>query len=106
MKDPSIALLTWGLKGGSLANYTLALAQGFLDAGVTNVYIIYIARGPGEGVDVPDGVELVPLNAKRSRSAPFYISKIIRKLRPDVLISISAFVNMPAVIGWLVSGVR
>jgi hypothetical protein len=26
MKKPSIALLTWGLKGGSLANYTLALA--------------------------------------------------------------------------------
>jgi glycosyltransferase involved in cell wall biosynthesis len=106
MKKPSIALLTWGLKGGSLANYTLALAQGFIDAGIEQIYLIYIARDPGEGVTIPKGVELVPLRAQRSRSAPFYIAKAIRRLQPDILISISAFVNMPTVIGWLLSGVR
>ena len=106
MKKPSIAMLTWGLKGGSLANYTLALSQGFLEAGVQKVYLIYIAKGPGEGVTVPEGVELVPLNAKRARSAPYHIAKIIRELKPDVLISVSAFVNMPATIAWILSGVR
>ncbi|NEP19318.1 MAG: glycosyltransferase [Leptolyngbya sp. SIO4C1] len=106
MQKLSIALLTWGLKGGSLANYTLALAQGFLEAGVEKIYLVYIARGPGEGVEIPSQVELVPLEAHRSRSAPFHIAKMINRLRPDVLISVSAFVNMPATIGWLLSGVR
>lgn len=106
IKKPSIAILTWGLKGGSLANYTLALARGFLDAGITQIYVAYIARDPGEGVEIPAGVELIPLNAKRARSAPFHIAKMIRQVRPDILISVSAFVNMPATIGWLFSGVH
>lgn len=106
MKKLSIGLLTWGLKGGSLANYTLALVQGFLDAGIEKISLIYIARGPGQGVQIPEGVELVPLNAKRARFAPFQIARMIRRLKPDVLISVSAFVSIPATLGWLISGVR
>ncbi|MEM9808617.1 MAG: glycosyltransferase [Cyanobacteria bacterium P01_D01_bin.56] len=106
MKNPSIAILTWGLNGGSLANYTLALAQGFLDAGLEKIYIIYVAQGPDSQEMLLNGVEVIPLNAKRSRFAPFYIAQTIRKLRPDILISVSAFINMPATIGWLLSGVR
>lgn len=104
MNQPSIAILTWGLKGGSLANYTAALTQGLWDAGVKEIYLFYVADGPSNYVSLPEGVKLVPLGANRSRWMPIYLARRIREIQPDFLISVSTFINIPAILGWLLSG--
>ncbi len=102
--SPSIAILTWGLQGGSLANYTAALTQGLWDAGVRNLYLFYVTNGPGSHVQIPEGVTLVPLGAGRSRWMPFALACRLREIQPDFLISVSTFINLPAIVGWLLSG--
>jgi glycosyltransferase involved in cell wall biosynthesis len=104
MKQPSIALLTWGLQGGSLANYTAAMTQGFWQAGVQELYIFYVTDGLSHHISIPEGVTLVPLGAGRSRWMPFALAKCLREIQPDFLISISTFINLPAIVGWLLSG--
>jgi len=102
--SPSIAILTWGLQGGSLANYTAALTQGLWEAGVRNLYLFYVTDGPGSHVQIPEGVTLVPLGAGRSRWMPFALVCRLREIQPDFLISVSTFINLPAIVGWLLSG--
>ena len=99
-----IALLVWGLKGGSLANYAAALLRGFWDNGERDLYVFYIAEGPGSHIQIPEGVTLIPLGAKRSRWMPLALAKRLREVQPDYLISISAFINFPAILGWLLAG--
>lgn len=101
---PSIAILTWGLQGGSLANYTAALTNGFWEAGVRKLYVFYVTDGPGSHVQLPEGVTLVPLGAGRSRWMPFYLARRLQEFQPDFLISVSTFINLPAIVGWLLSG--
>lgn len=104
IEQESIAILTWGLRGGSLTNYTAALVEGFWQAGLRNLSVFYIADGVDPHVQFPAGVELVPLGAKRSRWMPFYLARRIRELQPTYLISVSAFINIPAILGWWLAG--
>ena len=104
MNQNSIAILTWGLSAGSLANYSTALASGFRDTGVKEIYLVYISSGPGKYVSIPEEVKLVPLQAKRSRLASVYISRFLKEVKPDILISVSAFVSISAIVGWLLAG--
>ena len=68
MIDKSIAILTWGLRGGSLTNYTTALVWGLWNMGVKNLSIYYVASGIGSHVSFPEAVELVPLGTERVRN--------------------------------------
>ena len=60
MTNKSIAILTWGLQGGSLTNYTSALVWGLWNMGVKDLSIYYVANGIGSHITIPQGVELVP----------------------------------------------
>lgn len=103
-QHPSIAILTWGLAGGALANNTAAMTKGFWDAGVRDIFLVYIAEAPGEYVEIPPGVKLVKLDCKRARSLIFPLAKFLRQYSPDILVAISMFINIPATLGWLISG--
>lgn len=104
MLDCSIGILTWGLAGGSLANYTAALMQGFWDLGLRNLYVLYVAEGPGDNLRLPPGVNLVPLGSGRARWLPVNLARRLRELKLDVLISISSFISLPAILGWVLAG--
>ncbi|MCM1984899.1 glycosyltransferase [Lyngbya confervoides] len=101
---PSIAILTWGLAGGALANNTAAMTKGFWEAGVHNIYLVYIAEPPGQYVEIPSGVKLVKLDCKRARSLILPLAKFLKEYSPDILIAISMFINIPATLGWLIPG--
>ncbi|MBF2067336.1 MAG: glycosyltransferase [Calothrix sp. C42_A2020_038] len=106
MKHNSLAILIpdVSVKAGSLANYAAALAHGLHQLGLKKMYIVYLFSSDAPPVALPENVELICLNVKRSRSSPFALARFLKKYKPDVLISISAFINFPAVIGWLVAG--
>ncbi|NBD32733.1 MAG: glycosyltransferase [Cyanobacteria bacterium] len=102
--NKSIAILVWGLRGGSLTNYTTALVWGLWKIGVKNLSIYYVATGIGPHVTFPKEVELVHLGTERVRKMPLQLAKSLRKKQPDFLIAISSFVSIPAIIGWLLAG--
>ncbi len=104
MNNKSIAILTWGLQGGSLTNYTTALVWGLWKIGVRDLSIFYVASGIGSHVSLPEEVELVPLGTERVRKMPWQLAKSLRQKQPDFLITISSFVSIPAIIGWLLAG--
>lgn len=104
MINKSIAILTWGLGGGSLANYTTALVWGLWKIGVKDLSIYYVASGVGSHITIPEGVELVPLGTERVRKMPWQLAQHLREKQPDFLITISSFVSIPAIIGWLLAG--
>ncbi|NET35091.1 MAG: glycosyltransferase [Cyanothece sp. SIO1E1] len=104
MKINSIAIFIWGLAGDAIANNASAMAKGFLDLGIKDVYLIYLFAEPGRNVAVPEGSKLVALGAKRSRWAPLLLSRFLREERPEFLISMPTIINVPATLGWLLSG--
>jgi|GEM_PF-564147 len=106
MKPNSIAILTpdVSVAGAALANYTAALMQGLHQLDVPTLYVVYFCSRPGPQVTFPANVKLVALNVKRSRSLLLPLAKFLRQYQPDVLITLAAFVNFPATIGWLLAG--
>ena len=104
MNQTSIAIFVWGLEAKAIANNAAAMAQGFKDLGIEQVWLVYLFKGPGKNVTIPSGVKLVPLGVKRSFLAPLFLAQFLRKERPDVLISMPTVVNIPAIIGWILSG--
>lgn len=104
MNQTSIAIFVWGLEAKAIANNAAAMAQGFKDLGIEQVWLVYLFKGPGKNVTIPSGVKLIPLGVKRSFLAPLFLAQFLRKEKPDVLISMPTVVNIPAIIGWLLSG--
>ncbi|MEM7756843.1 MAG: glycosyltransferase [Cyanobacteria bacterium P01_A01_bin.40] len=104
MTNKSIAILTWGLQGGSLANYTTALVWGLWNIGFKDLSIYYVKSGIGDYISIPPGVELVPLGTERVSKMPWQLAQNLRAKQPDFLITISSFVSIPAIIGWLLAG--
>ena len=106
MKHNSLAILIpdVSVKGGSLANYAAALAHGLHHLGLKKLYIVFLFSSDAPPVALPESVELICLNIKRSRSSPLVLARFLKKYKPDVLISISAFISFPSVIGWLLAG--
>jgi glycosyltransferase involved in cell wall biosynthesis len=103
MKSQAIAIFTWGLSGGAITNIVAALARGFADLGVKQIYILYIKDAPEQRVNFPEGVELVKLEAKQARWAFFSLAKFLRQYQPDFLISFG-FLNLPAILAKLLAG--
>ena len=104
MFEGSIAILTWGLRGGSLANFTSALVWGLWEIGVRNIDLVYVVDGIGSHISLPKGINLVPLGSNHSRSIPLALARYLKDKQPDFLISVSSFVSIPAIIGWLLAG--
>lgn len=104
MKYFSIAILTWGLASDGLTNYAVALAKGFQDMGIKELSLLYISATPGQNVAIPEGVKLVSLGVQRARWTPFHLARFLREVKPDILITLSAFISIPAIFGWLLAG--
>lgn len=45
MSHGSIAIFTWGLDGGAFTNLPVALAKGFWNLGIRDLYILYLLSG-------------------------------------------------------------
>jgi glycosyltransferase involved in cell wall biosynthesis len=103
MKHDSIAIFTWRLSGGAIANIASALAKGFWDLGVKEIYILHIQAGEDRDNNFPEGVKFVHLGVNRARWAFFPLSKFLKEVQPDVFISL-AFLNFPAILGWMLAG--
>ncbi|MBD2605349.1 glycosyltransferase [Scytonema hofmannii FACHB-248] len=106
MSQRSIAIFTWGLDGGAFTNLPVALTKGFWNLGVTDLYVLYLSKGPAEDITFPEGVKLVPLGIERSMASPIALAKFLRAVKPDVLISMPTIISIPAIMGWLLAGVR
>jgi glycosyltransferase involved in cell wall biosynthesis len=104
MGERSVAIFTPGLSRGALANNAAAMAAGFRDAGVRELYLVYLSAGPGRYVTVPQGVQLISLGVRRTRWAPIHLARFLRRQQPDILISLLAMVNISAIAGWLLAG--
>jgi glycosyltransferase involved in cell wall biosynthesis len=103
MTPGSIAILTLGLTGGAFGNLAAALAKGFRAAGIRKLYLLHISRDRGRPPGLDPSVAVVPLGSGRSLWTPIALSRTLRRLAPDVLISMPTFVNLAAVMGRLLA---
>ncbi|MCV3215236.1 glycosyltransferase [Plectonema radiosum NIES-515] len=106
MSQRSIAIFTWGLDGGAFTNLPVALTKGFWNLGVRDLYVLYLSKEPAEDITFPEGVKLVRLGVERSMASPIALSKFLRAVKPDVLISMPTIISIPAIMGWLLAGQR
>ncbi len=93
----SIAILTLGLYGGAFGNLAAALAKGFQTAGIRELYLLHASRDPGRPPGIDPSLTVVPLGSGRSLWTPLALSRTLKRLAPDVLISMPAFVNLAAI---------
>lgn len=79
-----IAFLLPNLTPGGAERVGLTLAQSFVERG--HEVDLLVAEKRGTLIDqVPPGVRLVDLDAKRIRDVPFQLSRYLRERRPDAL---------------------
>ncbi len=103
MTPGSVAILTLGLFGGAFGNLAAALAKGFQAAGIPELYLLHASRDPGRPPGLEPSVTVVPLGSGRSLWTPIALSRTLRRLAPDLLISMPAFVNLAAIMGRLLA---
>jgi glycosyltransferase involved in cell wall biosynthesis len=94
-----IALFTYRLSQGAFALGYAALATGFWNLGIRDLYAVYLKEGPGKNVNFPLDTKFVPLNVNRALWSPVPLAKWIKQVKPDVLISMPAFINIAAILG-------
>jgi glycosyltransferase involved in cell wall biosynthesis len=68
--------------------------------------VLYLREGPGTGVTFPADVKLVRLGAKRALTATPAIARHLSRARPDVVVTLSTLMTIPAIVGWRLSGAR
>lgn len=101
----SIALFTWGLAeaGGAITNIVAALAKGFAQLGIKEIYIVYLHDDVEQRVELPEEVVLIPLGANKTSLCSLAIARFLRRYQPDIFISL-AFLNIPSIVGYLLAG--
>jgi len=104
MRPNSIALFTWGVSGGASTNYAAALANGFAELGVEEIHVVYLNGEVGRNVSLPRNAVPVPLGVSRAVFSPLPLARFLRTSRPDFLISTLSIINIPAILGWAISG--
>ena len=103
MKANSIALFAWGLSGGAITNMVAALAKGFIESGISTIYVVYLHDIGENRVKFPSTVKPIALKAKHTKLSSFAIARFLRAYQPDIFISF-AFLNIPSIIGYLLAG--
>ncbi len=98
MSPLSIAILTVAFTGGAFANLAASLARGFRAMGVRDLYLLHVSRDPSRLQGLDASVSVVPLGSGRSLWTPIPLSRTLRRLAPDALISMPSFVNLAAVL--------
>lgn len=98
-----LAIFTWGLPRGSFSNLAAALAKGFWNLGVRELFVLYLYHGPGKHITFPDGVKVIRLGVPRSFLSPLPLIRFLKYAQPDFLITMPATVNMPSIAAWFLS---
>ena len=92
-----IALFIPSLAGGGAERVTLNLARGLIAAGVRTDIVVGQAKGPYLK-DVPKDARLINLNATRTITSLWPLSRYLRNDRPDGLISALDHANVVALL--------
>jgi glycosyltransferase involved in cell wall biosynthesis len=79
------------------------MAKGFRASGIRELYLLHVLREPRRPPGLDPTVTVVPLGSGRSLWTPVALSRTLRRLAPDVLISMPAFVNLAAIMGRLLA---
>jgi len=108
MKSQSIAVFTADISaaGAAMANHTAALLQGLHECGIPDLSVVYLQDQPGAQASIPAAVKRVPLGVSRSRQAILPLRNYLKAHSPDLLITLAAFINLPAILAWRLAGVK
>lgn len=95
--DGPVAVFLPSLRGGGAERATLRLVGGLADRGTDVTLVAADATGPLLQ-DVPPGVDLVDLHASRVRYSVVPMSRLLRRLQPDVLLCVMSQVNTAGIV--------
>ena len=88
-----IVFILPSLKGGGAERVILTLANGFKKKG-SDVYLLLINDEIDYSKEIIDGVSIVNLDSKRVLFSMFGIKRFLNKVRPDILFSTIAHLNV------------
>jgi glycosyltransferase involved in cell wall biosynthesis len=83
---PSVLLLIPHLGGGGAERVTALLAGG-LSAEKYELHLGLITQASSDGATLPPWVKIHPLGASRVRTAAFRLVRLVRQLKPDLILS-------------------
>lgn len=104
MTPASIALFLPSLEGGGAERVMLQLARGFRERGLAVDVVVFNAAG-AYADDIPRGVRLVNLRARRALTSLPALVRYLRRDRPTVLVVTSTHASLVAVVAKLLARV-
>jgi glycosyltransferase involved in cell wall biosynthesis len=100
-----VGIVMHDLRGGGAERVTLRLAEGLIDAGLTVELILFQRRG--EYLEqLPAGLRLVDLGAKRVASGAPALARRLRQAPPRALLSVMTHVNLITITATRLAGYR
>lgn len=93
-----IGIFLWSVRQGAFANLGKVLAKGFFECGVRRIDLITLEGKIKEPVDLPPGAIVIPLGCEKSSLSIVPLLFYLKKMKPDVLISLSWTNNIPAIL--------
>lgn len=100
--EPRIALFLPSLRGGGAERVMINLAQGFVTKGVAVDLVLVRAEGPYLQ-QLPEGINVVDLNARRVRSCLPGLVRYFHQSSPTAMLSAMDHVNVVAVLAKLIA---
>lgn len=102
--DPlDILFVLDNLSGGGAQVAAVALANGLLARGHRVRVLLFVDKGPLRAALSP-GIEVLELKAPRARYALWRLSRMIRALRPGVVLSFLSYVNVLSILAAGIAG--
>lgn len=102
---PSLVIYLPDLSGGGAERLYLGLAPAFIEAGLDVTFLLDREGGELLG-SVPAGARVVSLGASRQLAALPRLVRLLRRTRPDLLLSAMEHMNVMSVLARRVSGTR
>ncbi|MEM3658648.1 MAG: glycosyltransferase [Candidatus Hadarchaeum sp.] len=102
---PKLALFLPSLRGGGAERVMVNLARGFRERGLS-VDLVLVREEGSFFSNVPLGVRIIDLRARRALTAIPALVRYLRRERPDVLFSALSHTNVTALLARMLAGIR